>query len=88
MQPSDSPAASAGAPVSPRRRPTTVRTLVLNRPGVRPQTPGAPEAFGGGASANPALAVDKQGPPRLLGRPLQACRGRPPRLGRCRLAHV
>jgi hypothetical protein len=88
MQPSDSPAASADAPVSPCRRPTTVRTLVLSRPRVRPQTRGAPEAFGGGASANPAIAVDRQGPPRLLGRPLQTCRGRPPRLGKRRLAHV
>jgi hypothetical protein len=48
MQPSDSPAASADAPVSPRRQPTTVRTLVVSRPGVRPQTPGASEAFGPG----------------------------------------
>jgi len=86
MQPSDSPAASADAPGSPRRRPTTERTLILNRPGVRPQTPSASEAFGSGASADPVEAVDRQGPPRLLGRPLQTCRGRPPRLGRRPLA--
>jgi len=86
MQPSDSPAASANAPVSPRRRPTTARTLLVNRPDVRSRTSGASEALGYGASGNPAITVDSQGSPRLLGRPLQACREQPPRLGKRRLA--
>ena len=60
----------------------------LNRSGVRSRTPGASEAFGYGASVNPARTVDSQGPPRLLGRPLQTCRGRPPRLGKRRLAQL
>jgi hypothetical protein len=58
----------------------------VSRPSVRPRTPGASEAFGCGASANPTRSVDRQGSPRLLGRPLQTCRGRPSRLGRRLLA--
>jgi hypothetical protein len=45
MQPSDSPVASAGTPVSLARGLPRVRTLVLSRPGVRPWTPGASEAW-------------------------------------------
>jgi len=81
---------SASAPVVPRLRPTSVRTLLLcpsrGRQPVRSRTRCASERIYR-ISVAPDFSEEGQGPPRLLGRPLRACRGRRPRRVRALLAH-
>jgi len=87
MQPSDSPAASSGAlvplatglPRDERFCEPAGRALVYARRVGRLRC---------GSSVAPRNLVDRQGPPRLLGRPLHTCRGQPPRLGRHPLARL
>ena len=69
---------SATAPVSPCWPPTTVRVLVQVRQRLHPQTRCPPET-GHRVSVAPGSTEERCGPPRLLGRPLPACRGRTPR---------
>ena len=64
---------------SPRLWPTSRRTLLLRRPHVRSPTRGASETYGPGSPPPRNSYEDRQGPPRLLGRPWQPRRGRPPR---------
>ena len=83
MQPSDSLASVGRGFGSPCRRPTPMRALVLcrstiSRRCVRPQTHRASETDHR-LSASPVAVEEKRGPPRFLGRPLPACRGRTPR---------
>ena len=83
---SDSPCSVGRRSGSPRKRPTTVPTLVLSRPRVRVLTRGASE-IGHRFSVSPESPVERQGPPRLLGHPLRACPGRiTPRRGIVALA--
>src|SRR5262249_28097276 len=51
----------------------------LNRPPVRSQTRSCSESSGPGSPPPRHYHEDRQGPPRLLGRPLPPRRGRPPR---------
>ena len=73
---------SASAPVVPRLRPTSPRALLLcptrGRQRVRPRTCCTSERVHR-ISVAPVFFEEEQGPPRLLGRPLRACRGRRPR---------
>jgi len=78
MQPSDSLAPFGRGFGSPCPRPTPMRALVLGRPRVRPRTRGTSETDHR-LSASPVAVEEKRGPPRFLGRPLRACRGRTPR---------
>ena len=78
MQPSDSLASIGRGFGSPCARRTSMRALVLGRPRVRPQTRG-PSETDHRLSASPASVEEKRGPPRFLGRPLRARRGRTPR---------
>ena len=77
MRPSDSLAPFGRGFGSPCL-PTPMRALVLNRPRLRPQTRGASETDHR-LSASPVAPEERRGPPRFLGRPLRACRGRTPR---------
>jgi hypothetical protein len=66
---------------APCRWPTSMRALVLcpwGRRHGRPPTWRASET-GHRCSATPGLVAERQGPPRLLGRPLRTCHGRTPR---------
>ena len=81
MQPSDSLPPSATAPVPlacglPRCG--RLFCALLGRRHVHPQTCRASET-GHRLSAKPGCVEERRGPPRLLGRPLRACRGRTPR---------
>jgi hypothetical protein len=78
MQPSDFLAPFGRGSGSPCPRPTSMRALVLYRPRMHPQTRGASETDHR-LSAGPDSFEERRGPPRLLGRPLRACRGRTPR---------
>ena len=78
MQPSDSLAPFGRGFGSPRRRPTSMRALVLSRPRVHPPTRSALE-MGHRISVGPGRFEERRGPPGFLGRPLRACHGRTPR---------
>jgi len=66
---------SASAMVIPCLRPTSVRTLVLHRRRLRPQTRRA-SGLGHRVPAIPDAPEEERGPPRSLGRPLRARHGR------------
>jgi hypothetical protein len=70
---------------SPRRWPTPMQELLLNRPRVLLQTRHASET-GHRLSAIPGSFEERQGPPGLRGHPLPACRGATPRRTRPLLA--
>ena len=85
MQPSDFLASFSHDFGSPRRWPTPMQELLLNRPRVLLRTRDASET-GHRLSAIPGSFEERQGPPGLLGRPLPACRGATPRRTRPLLA--
>ncbi len=78
MQPSDFLASIGRDFGSPCQRPTSMPELVLNRPRMLPRTRRASET-GHRLSESPDGFEEREGPPRLLGRPLPACRGATPR---------
>ena len=86
MQPSDSLASVGRGFGSPCRRPTSMRALITGLPRMRSQMRGASETDHR-LSASPVAVEEKRGPPRFLGRPLRACRGRTPRRIQPLLAH-